>query len=190
MKLSDLELLTTHTFAAGQSLFRVQRSRAAAVRRGPLKLAPLGLLSGRFDLPHAPCAYFGDAPDTALYEALFRREAQFVSLTELRKRELLAVQSNRDLKLGDLRPHAGNWPVLQALRFSQTQELANEAYAAGFEGFIYCSAQQHGQDCVVIFDPDPRWVSARSVTALLGPRDTLNRWVGHAALRSKVPLVP
>lgn len=190
MKLSDLEVITTFTLASGQSLFRVQRARRAAVRRGPLKLAPAGLLSGRFDLPDVPCAYFGEAPDTALYEALFRREAPLLALHEFRLRELLAVQVRRNLQLGDLRPHAPNWPVLQSLRFSETQELATDAYAAGLEGLIYRSVQQHGQDCVVLFDPDANVVAATTKTSLLGPGDSLNRWVVLAAERSRVPLVP
>jgi hypothetical protein len=41
--------------------------------------------------------------------------------------------------------------VLQSLRFSATQEVAAEALAAGFEGITYRSAQQHGQDCFVVF---------------------------------------
>lgn len=190
MKLSDLELITTYSLAAGQSLFRVQRARRSAIRRGPLKLAPVGLLSGRFDLAGVPCAYFGEAPDTALYEAVFRREASFVSVHQLRIRELLTVQVRRNLQLGDLRPHAPNWPVLQSLRFTETQELAADAHAAGFEGLVYRSAQHHGQDCVVLFDPDANVVAERTRMPLVGAGDSINRWVALAAQRSKVPLVP
>lgn len=190
MKFSDLEVVTTYSLPSGQSLFRVQRTRGSAVRRGPLNLAPVGLLSGRFDLPSVPCAYFGEAPDTALYEALFRREAPLLSVHELRVRELLAVQIRRNVKLGDLRPHTPSWPVLQSLRFSETQELAKDAYAAGLEGFIYRSAQQYGQDCVVLFDPSASVVELRAKTSLVGTKNTLNRWVVLAAQRSKVPLVP
>ena len=190
MKLSDLEVVTSHSLASGQSLFRVQRTRRATILRGPLKLAPIGLLSGRFDLPGVPCAYFGESPDTALYEALFRREAPMISLHELRTRELITVQVKRNLQLGDLRPHTPNWPVLQSLRFQETQELARDAYAAGLEGLIDRSAQQYGQDCVVIFDPSPSMVAARSKAALVGAGDALNRWVVLAAKRSKLPLAP
>lgn len=190
MKFLDLEVVTTYALAAGQSLFRVQRIRAAAVRRGPLKLAPPGLMSGRFDLADVPCAYFAEAPDTALYEALFRREAPLLSLHELRTRELLAVQTRRVLQLGDLRPHTPNWPVLQSLRFSETQELALDAYAAGLDGLIYKSAQQHGQDCVVLFNPGAELIGLQNRTPLVGQANALNRWVALAARRSKVPLVP
>ncbi|MES3000226.1 MAG: RES family NAD+ phosphorylase [Pseudomonadota bacterium] len=135
-------------------------------------------------------AYFGEAPDTALYEALFRREAPLLSLHELRTRELVAVQVRRNLQLGDLRPHTPNWPVLQSLRFGETQELASNAHAAGLEGLIYRSAQQHGQDCVVLFDPGTEVVAALTRKPLVGAGDALNRWVALAARRSKVPLVP
>lgn len=190
MKLSDLEVLTLYTLAARQSLFRVQRAGKGAVRRGALKMAPPGLLSGRFDLPDVPCAYFAEAPDTALYEATLRREATFITITELRARELLTVEVRASLELGDLRPHAPNWPVLQSLRFSETQELAREARAAGLQGLIYRSAQQHGQDCVVLFDPKPGAVAKRASASLVDPGDRLNRWVAHGLRRSKVALVP
>ena len=100
------------------------------------------------------------------------------------------MQVKRNLQLGDLRPHTPNWPVLQSLRFQETQELARDAYAAGLEGLIYRSAQQYGQDCVVIFDPSPSMVAARSKAALVGAGDALNRWVVLAAKRSKLPLAP
>ena len=60
MQLNDLEYSTTQTLAVGQSIFRVQRARAhpTTVRRGPLKLPPLGLMSGRFDVPGVATAYF------------------------------------------------------------------------------------------------------------------------------------
>lgn len=190
MKLSDLELVTTYTLPAGQSLFRVQRTQGSAVRSGPLHMPPAGLLSGRFDLPALPCAYFGESPDTALYEALFRREVPRVSLGELAARQLLAVQVRRDVQLGDLRPHAPNWPVLQSLRFHETQELARDAHTARLEGLIYRSAQQHGQDCVVLFDPAATVVTRLSVSPLVGRGAALNRWGVLAAQRSKIPLVP
>lgn len=88
-----------------------------------------------------------------MYEAIFRREATAVSLAQLALRELLAVQLVREVELGDLRPHASTWPVLQSLRRSETQELASQAHDAGFAGLIYRSTQQSGQDCIVLFDP-------------------------------------
>jgi hypothetical protein len=190
MKLSDLEVVLVHPLAAGQSLFRVQRARSAGIRRGPLKLAPPGLLAGRFDLHDVPCAYFGEAPDTALYEAVFRREATQVSLSRLQHLELVTVLVRRNLQLGDVRPHTTTWPVLQSLRFNETQELARDARAAGMAGLIYRSAQQHGQDCLVIFDPQSDMLKAQGKAPLVGPGQGLNRWALLAAQRSKVPLVP
>jgi hypothetical protein len=102
----------------------------------------------------------------------------------------VTVQTRRDLQLGDLRPHAPTWPVIQSLRFTETQELASDARAAGFQGLVYRSAQQHGQDCVVLFDPPADLFAASHRTRLVGDGDILNRWVVLAARRSRVPLVP
>lgn len=190
MKFSDIEAVTTCTLQSGHSLFRIQRTHRSAIRRGPLNLAPVGLLSGRFDLQGVPCAYFGEVPDTALYEAMFRREAPWISMHELRARELLEIRIRRNVNLGDLRPHTPNWPVLQSLRFSETQELASDAYAAGLDGLIYRSAQQHGQDCVVLFDPNESVIELWNKSPLVGAHGALNKWAVLAAQRSKVPLVP
>ncbi|GAB4122147.1 MAG: hypothetical protein Fur0014_21570 [Rubrivivax sp.] len=131
--LADLEDLSTDRLAQGLPLLRVQRSAAigAAIVRGPLHLPPIGSLSGRFDLAGVPCAYLAEAPDTALFEALFRRESTGVSVAALRLRRLPAVQTRADLVLGDLRPHATAWPALQSLRFSETQAIWRMALANG-----------------------------------------------------------
>jgi hypothetical protein len=192
MKLRHLEYLTPTTLAAGQAFYRVQRRRSSSqtVQRGPLKLAPAGTLSGRFDLTHRPTAYLAEAPDTAIYEAVFRREAIAVSLAKLATQSLLAVQLLHDLVLGDLRPHASAWPVLQSLRQSETQELAAEAHAAGYAGLLYRSAQQHGQDCMALFDPPTGAFKTVSLTQLVNPNGAINRWVAVAVRGSRVPLVP
>ncbi|WP_157270584.1 RES family NAD+ phosphorylase [Azohydromonas aeria] len=192
MNLADLEYLNTCTIPAGQTFFRIQRARATrqTVRRGPLKLAPAGVMSGRFDLVDAPTAYLAEAPETALYEAVFRREATSVSIAALGQRELLAAQLLQQVQLGDLRPHAGSWPVLQSLRHSQTQELAAQAHAAGFDGFIYRSAQQFGQDCIVLFDPGATSTKALWRTPLTNAAGAVSRWVAAAVRGSGIPLVP
>ena len=41
--------------------------------------------------------------------------------------------------------------MLQSLRFSATQGIAEGARVAGFEGIAYRSAQHYGQDCFVVF---------------------------------------
>lgn len=192
MKLADLEHLAPFRLAAGQSLFRVQRSTVtgAAIARGPLHLAPVGSMSGRFDLAAVPCAYLAEAPDTALFEATFRRESVSVSVAALKLRELLAIKTGPDLVLADLRPHATAWPVLQSLRFSQTQALAAAVQQAGFPGLVYRSAQHFAQDCVVLFDPGNAATTALWRVALANGAGAVNRWVADAAQRSRVPLVP
>lgn len=192
MKLADLEHLSSYRLAQGQSLFRTQRAAVAGgtLARGPLHLAPVGSLSGRFDLAGVPCAYLAEEPDTALFEAIFRRESTGVSVAALQLRELLAVQTRVEVVLGDLRPHAAAWPVLQSLRFSETQALAEEAYQAGLGGFIYRSAQHFSQDCVVLFDPDRAATKELWRVALANRQGLVNRWVADATRRSRVPLVP
>jgi hypothetical protein len=192
MKLSDLEHLSPYHLAQGQSLFRIQRTAVlgSAIARGPLHLAPIGSLSGRFDLAGVPCAYLAEAPDTALFEAVFRRESTGVSVAALQLRELLAVQTHAELVLGDLRPHATTWPVLQALRSSETQALAADVHQAGFKGLIYRSAQHFAQDCVVLFDPDSAATKRIWRVALASQQGAVNKWVADAARRSLVPLVP
>lgn len=192
MKLADLGNLSSYRLAQGQSLFRIQRAAVigAAIARGPLHLAPVGSLSGRFDLAGVPCAYLAEAPDTALFEAVFRRESTGVSVAALQLRELLAVQTQSELVLGDLRPHAAAWPVLQSLRFSETQALAAEVHQTGFKGLIYRSAQHFTQDCVVLFDPHSAATTDLWRVVLANWQGAVNKWVADAARRSLVPLVP
>jgi hypothetical protein len=192
MKLADLEHLAPYSLAPGQSLFRIQRAAVtgAAIARGPLHLPPIGTLAGRFDLAAVPCAYLAEAPDTALFEAVFRREAAGASIAVLQLRELLAVQTRSQIVLGDLLPHATAWPVLQSLRFSETQALAAGVHQAGFNGLIYRSAQHFAQDCVVLFDPGSATTKALWRVALANAQGAVNKWVADAARRSLVPLVP
>jgi RES domain-containing protein len=192
MKLSNLEHLSPYRLAQGQSLFRIQRMAVSgdALARGPLHLAPIGSLSGRFDLAGVPCAYLAEEPDTALFEAVFRRESNGVSVAVLQLRELLAVQTHAELVLGDLRPHATAWPVLQSLRFSETQALAADVHQAGYRGLIYRSAQHYTQDCVVLFDPDSDATKQIWRVELADRHGAVNKWVADAVRRSRVPLVP
>lgn len=192
MNLQDIQFLTPYKLPAGQSLYRVQRKTATpeTIRRGPLKLAPLGMGVGRFDLTATPCAYLAESPETSLYESVFRREATGVSLTRLAQQELLTVQITQEIDVGDLRPHAPSWPVLQSLRYSETRELAEAAFAAGYRGLFYRSAQQFGQDCIVWFDPPAGAVKVLSRTTLVNESGALSRWAFDAARRSRVPLVP
>ncbi len=153
MKLHDLQYLPPVTLAASQTVYRVQRAKArpGAVNVGPLKMAPIGDMSGRFALADTVTGYFAESPETAIYESLVRREAVSLSLANAATRQLLCLRTTRPVELLDLRPHAASWPVLQSLRFTVTQEIAAGALAEGFEGIAYRSAQHYGQDCFVVF---------------------------------------
>lgn len=192
MKLSDLGHVSSYRLAQGQSLYRIQRSTVsgAAVARGPLHLAPIGSLSGRFDLASVPCAYLAEAPNTALYEAVFRRESTGVSVAALQQRELLSAQTLTELVLGDLRPHTASWPVLQSLRSSETQALAADVHLAGLDGIIYHSAQHFAQASVVLFDPSVGAMKVLWRVPLANSLGAVNKWVADAVRRSFVPLVP
>lgn len=153
MKLRDLQYLPPTTLATAQTIYRVQRTkpRPGATTIGALKLAPAGDMSSRFAVLSLPAGYFAESPETAVYESLVRREVVSLSISNAANRVLLCLRTTMPIRLLDLRPHAPSWPVLQSLRFNSTQEVAAEAVAEGFEGIAYRSAQQHGQDCFVLF---------------------------------------
>jgi hypothetical protein len=153
MKLHDLQYLPPVTLAASQTVYRVQRTKArpGAASIGPLKLAPVGDMSGRFALAKTETGYFAESPETAIYESLVRRESVALSISAAAGRQLLCLRAAWPIKLLDLRQHVSSWPVLQSLRFSVTQQIAAEAFAEGFEGIAYRSSQHYGQDCFVVF---------------------------------------
>ena len=106
-------------------------------------------------------------------------------------RTLLCVQTTQPLALLDLRMHASNWPVLQSLRLSHTQELAAESRAQGFAGIVYCSAQQHNMHCYAIFGDALAGLRAVWSERLTEPGTGNLHAVLAAAIRSsQVPLVP
>lgn len=193
MKLADLEFAPSFDLPAPSVLYRIQRAHArrGSLRVGRVLLPPSHLLSGRFDIAGIPVGYFAEAPETAVYESLCRREAAAVSLQAAAMRNLLCVQTAQPLSLLDLRMHASSWPVLQSLRLSHTQELAVEAHAQGFAGIVYCSAQQHNMHCYAVFGD--AMTSLRSVWAeRLTERGTgnLHAVLAGAIKGSQVPLVP
>lgn len=153
MKLNDLQYVPTSTLASSQTVYRVQRRRARAgsVTIGHLKLAAAGDRSSRFAVASASVGYFAESPEASVYESLVRREAVSLSMTTAADRVMLCLRATRAVQLIDLRPRAPSWPVLQSLRFASTQDVAEDALRAGFEGIVYRSAQQHGQDCFVVF---------------------------------------
>lgn len=103
----------------------------------------------------------------------------------------LVVCTSRTLVLLDLRPYATDWPVLQSLRLSETQELAADSLASGFEGIIYCSAQHQGQDCYAVFGGAMSGLKLIQKRPLVDPLTGRLLRAAHDALRqAKVPLTP
>lgn len=193
MKLVELEHAVDFTLPSPSILYRVQRlrSRRGAVAIGPLRVPPRGLLLNRFDLVDDEAAYFAESSETAVYETMARREATSLSMTTVASRALLTLQTTAPLRLLDLRFHAGAWPVLQSLRYAETQELAREARALGYDGFIYRSAQQYGSDCVVLFGADAmRCVRLVTKLPLVSAAGALHRAAAEAIRGAKVPFTP
>lgn len=150
MKLVELQHAVDFTLPSPSILHRVQRrsSRRGSVVFGPLRVAPRGLLLNRFDLADEEVGYFAESSEAAVYETLARREATALSLASVASRVLLTLRTTEALRLLDLRLHASSWPVLQSLRYTETQELAANARDHAYDGVIYRSAQQYGSDCV------------------------------------------
>lgn len=195
MKLADLRYIPHFDLLAPQLLFRVQHStvRAGTVKIGTrlLLLPPTNLLSGRFDIAGEPVAYFAERPETAIYEAICRREAIGVSYALMAKRSLLSVQATAKLSLLDLRPHVSSWPVLHSLRFEQTQALAAEAHAGGFSGIVYKSAQQHDKDCFALWGQAFAALRRMSLQRLVEPKSgNLHVALATALNGSRLPLLP
>ena len=177
---------------AGQTFFRVQlmRARSGSVRTNGLLLPPAGVLAGRFCLPDRVTAYLADSPDTALFESLFRRDAISRSLDELRKRALLQFISIQALRLADLRPLAEPYPLLQSLRFAQTQALARDCIKAELQGLVYASAQHPQHFCVCLFPSGIATLKRQHQWPLIKPRTRqMLHAVVDAARRSGVPLL-
>lgn len=192
MKLHDLQYLPPVTLAASQTVYRVQRikARPGALTVGPLKMAPIGDMSGRFALAKTETGYFAESPETALYESLVRREAVSLSISNAASRQLLCLRTTRPLTLLDLRPHAASWPVLQSLRFPVTQAIAAGAMAEGFEGIAYRSAQHHGQDCFVVFGAALQGFKLVWRKALMLPDGSMHQALAAAVRGGQIMLVP
>ncbi len=192
MDLRDLEYVPTATLPALQTVYRVQRAAAlqGTVAIGPLLLPPTGLLAGRFDLLTTAVGYFAETPETAVFEALARRESKTLSLAVLGQRKLLCVQAGRSAQLLDLRPHTPTWPVLQSLRIQVTQSLAAAALHAGFEGVVYRAAQQYGHDCYAVFGAALVSIGAVWRRPVLKPSGAMHQAVIAAIQGAQIPLVP
>ncbi|MFZ2988616.1 RES family NAD+ phosphorylase [Ideonella sp.] len=192
MKLRDLQHLPPLTLAASQTVYRVQRTKArpGAASIGPLKMAPVGDMSGRFALANTETGYFAESPETAIYESLVRREAVSLSLSNAANRQLLCLRTTRPVQLLDLRQHAESWPVLQSLRFSVTQEIAAGALAERFEGIAYRSAQHYGQDCFVVFGAGLKSFKLVWRKALVLPDGSMHQSLAAAVRGGQIVLAP
>lgn len=177
---------------AGQTFFRVQllRARRGTVKTNGLLLAPAGTLSGRFCLPDQVTAYLADSADTALFESRFRRDTKIRCLEEFQKRALARFVTTSSLRLLDLRQLAESYPLLQSLRYEQTQALAFESFNAGHQGVIYASAQQAEHACICLFPSGIVALKRQQQQPLVKPGTRrLLHVVLDAARRSGVPLI-
>ena len=193
MKLEDLfSYVPQHELPSAATLYRIQRARSRTGSRaiGPLRLAPAGVRSGRFDLGLQAVGYFAEGPETAIYETLARREAVSLSLSAMAQRRLLALQTQKTLQLLDLRPHASSLPVLQSLRFHVTQQIAEEALRLGFDGLIYHSAQHHAHDCFALFEPVLDRIKLLWRKPLIDAAGGMHRSLLAALHGSQVPVTP
>lgn len=192
MKLQDLQFLPPTALATSQTVYRVQRAKArpGTPTVGPLKLAPAGDRISRFAVASALAGYFAESPEAAVYESLVRREASSLSISNAASRVLLCLRTTRPIQLLDLRPHASTWPALQSLRFTATQEVAEEAVAAGFEGIAYRSAQQHGQDCFVVFGAVLQEFRLIWRKALVLKDGSMHQALAAAIRGGQIPVVP
>ena len=155
MKISNLSfapelLLPKHTLIS-----RIERDRYPhkRVRSGPVRVPIPGIFVGRFDLRAVCVGYFADNAEAAIYETLARREVTGIPLARLEAAILLTIRLSQRLHFLDLRPYASSFPVLQSLRYKETQELAEDVSVAGYDGIVYRSAQQFGADCYAVFEP-------------------------------------
>lgn len=154
-------------------------------------MPPLSIRAGRFDLQSAPVGYFAETPETAGYETIARREMTMASLRAIGQRTLMCFETREPLNMLDLRPHASTWPVLQSLRFSQTQMLAEDVNKSGFDGIIYRSAQQFGLDCFAVFGAPLGRLRIRWSQPLVHPKTgQLHSVVASVLAGSQIDLVP
>lgn len=190
MKFKDLNPSVIE-LAAPYVFYRVQliRSRATSLKMNGLSMPPMGLMHGRFCLPHEPVAYLADGPETALYESLFRRETVSRTISELRRKCLVEFATTGTLRLADLRGLAEPYPVLQSLRVAQTQELAVDCRAMELDGVVYASAQHPHHTCIALFQSGISQLSKRDSQRLVKMgTNRLLQVVQTALWRSGVPL--
>lgn len=176
-----------------QTWHRVQRTKAisGSVRLNGHVLPPTGLLTGRFDLADEATTYLADSEETALYEAVFRREIHSYRLQRLRERSLASFETTKRLRVAGLRGLEEQHPVLQSARYVITQEFALDCRNRGLDGILYASAQHANHGCICLFESGIRKVRRTSTTPLV-KTDTqqLHRAVVRASHGSRVPIDP
>jgi hypothetical protein len=118
------------------------------------------------------------------------REAAALSISNAASRQLICLHATRDLLLLDLRQHTSSWPVLQSLRFTVTQALAAGAFAEGFEGIAYRSAQHYGHDCFVIFGPGLKSFRLAWRKDLVLPDGSMHQSLATAIRGGQIMLTP
>lgn len=192
MKLTDLSHYAPFILPPGFSVFRVQRKvgMRGTVKTGPFLTPPVHVQANRFDIAGVPVGYVATDPLTSLYETAARRDVMIVSQAHLRDRWLLELQSDSQLNLLDLRPHAHHWPVLYANRYPSTQALAADARASGFDGVLYQSAQQFGSECLAVFDAVMFDFNVIATQELQLASGALNTLVVAALRGAELPLGP
>lgn len=191
MNLHDLHPPTLE-ISAHETLYRIQRTRARrdSVRIKGYVLAPIGGLTGRFDLPDEPIAYLADSPETALYEAVFRREVRSYHWDRLLERSLVAFETRTCLQLVDLRGLEESYPVLQSMRYELSQKFAQDCQQKGLHGIVYASAQHPRHSCICLFKLGIERTIKRMAIALVEPiSGNLHHTVVNAARGSQVPII-
>lgn len=174
-----------------QTWHRVQRTKG---RRGSVRLKghvlpPTGLQTGRFDLAGEPISYLADSEDTALYEAVFRREAHSCSMDVLRERSLAAFETAKRLRVAGLRGLEEQHPVLQSARYAITREFARDCRNRGLDGILYASAQHAHHGCLCLFESGIRKIVRTAANPLVkaGTQQLLPAVV-RAAQGSRIPI--
>lgn len=161
MKLKDINLALSNVpiveIPAHQIWYRVQlkKPKLKSIRFKDYVLAPLPEvtqgLNSRFDLAEESVAYLADSPETALYEALFRRNLTMCHWDRIALRELLTFETQKPIRVAYLRGQEEQYPVLQSMRYESSQELAKSYREKGLDGLLYASAQHPYHGCICLF---------------------------------------
>lgn len=175
-----------------QTWYRIQliRPHPESVCPNGFVLRPAQGVAARFDVAGVAIAYLADAPETALYESVFRREVRSCSMERLRRRALATFLVRERMRVADLRSLAEPFPVLLSQRYESTQAFAQSCEERGLHGVLYSSAQHPGHSCLAMFPAGIALARRVGTQALVKPRTSqLLRPVMTALRGSMVPLV-